>query len=121
VNQSSDITALDQAHALGTALDGLATALASGDPDAVLQAEPPLAAAIAACARPAATTDDPAALRAAVTRASQLLARCRTSGAALAAVLETTLGVLGRDGAYDRQGGRPATGSIRRHDLHARV
>ena len=102
-------------------MDGLATALASGDPDAVLRAESPLAAAVAACARPAASIGDRDAVRAEVTRASLLLARCRVSGAAVTAILEATLSVLGRDGAYDRQGGRPVTGSIRRHDLHARV
>lgn len=123
MNQTSDLTVLDQARALGTALDGLTTALASGDPDAVLRAEAPLAAAVAACARPAAACNaaDADAVGAEVTRASRLLARCRVSGAALTAILEATLNVLGHDGAYDRQGGRPVTGSIRRHDLHARM
>jgi hypothetical protein len=114
-------TALDQAHELRVALEGLSSALGSGDPDAVLRAEAPLAAAVAACARPAAVAGEGAAVLDEVTRASRLLARCRASGVALAALLEATLDVLGRDGAYDRQGGRPVTGSIRRHDLQARV
>lgn len=114
-------TVLDQARDLRVALDTLASALEAGDADAVLRAEPPLAAAVAACARPATSIGDRDAVRGEATRVGQLLARCRISGAALAAVLEATLGVLGHDGAYDRQGGRPVTGSIRRHDLQARV
>ncbi|MGD9905853.1 MAG: hypothetical protein AB7U83_20460 [Vicinamibacterales bacterium] len=113
-------TVLNQARALRGALDGLSTALESGDAERVLQAERPLAEAVAACARPAAEVGDAAAVRDELTHAGRLLARCRASGLALGALIEATLSVLGRDGSYDRHGERLVTGSIRRHDLQAR-
>jgi len=117
---ATDPTVLDQARGLRQALDGLSAALASGDADEVLRAEAPLADAVAACARPAAALGDADAVRAELSLASRLLGRCRASGMALAAVLEATLSVLGRDGSYDRHGERLVNGSIRRHDLQAR-
>lgn len=121
MSSDHDPTAFTQARDLRVALEGLAAALDATDPDAVLRAEPALAAAVAACVRPAATVGDAQGVVAEVTHAQRLLARCRASGAALSALLEATLTVLGRDGDYDRQGGRQVTGSIRRHDLQARV
>lgn len=117
---ATDPTVLDQARGLRQALDGLSAALASGDPDRVLRAEAPVAAAVAVCGRPAAALGDATAVCEELDVASRLLARCRASGLALGALLEATLGVLGRDGDYDRHGERLVTGSIRRHDLQAR-
>jgi len=120
VTANTERTVFAQARELRVALDGLSDALASGDPDRVLGAEAPLAAAVADCAHPAATVGDADGVRDEVSRIGALLARCRASGLALAALLEATLAVLGRDGDYDRHGERLVTGSIRRHDLRVR-
>ncbi len=110
-----------QARELRAALEALSTALAGGDLAAVLAAEPALQAAVtmaatadglSAEARAAATTD--------LAGARAALARCRAVGAANQELTDVTLDVLGRTGAYSRQGaGRPR--DPRGRDLHARV
>lgn len=116
-----DLSVLGSTRALCAALEALATALASGDPAAVLAVEGRLAAAVEASVKSTGTIDDPAALDVEVRRAHALLAQCRASGTAAALLLDTTLDMLGRDGAYDRHGGRAGTPALRRHDVRARV
>jgi hypothetical protein len=114
-------TAYSQARDLRIALEGLAAALDATDPEAVLQAESALAAAVKACDRPAPLAGDAQDVVVELTRAQQVLARCRVFGAGLSALLEATVSVLGRDGDYDRHGGRRVAASIRRYDLEARM
>jgi hypothetical protein len=119
VTPDATATALTQARALRAALEGLHAAVAAGDAGAVLAAEAPLATAVAACAAAPVATGDRDAAAAELRHARALLARCRVAGAALTAVLDATLAVLGGGAAYDRQGGR-RSGAVRRHDLQAR-
>lgn len=110
-----------QARDLRVALEGLARALASGEPAAVLDHEPVLRAALshpaasaplAASARATAREDLAAAIRA--------LAHCRAIGAATSALVDATLDTLGRTAGYDRHGAG-ASAPPRAHDLLARV
>jgi hypothetical protein len=95
--------------ALTTALDGLADALASGDPDAVLSAELPLASAASALPRRHEVAQlagpDPALLLAAHD-VSRALARC----AALGRTSSDLLALVAPAAAYDPAGrwSRPA-------------
>lgn len=119
---SSETSVLSQACALRTALEGLEAALAGVDPLAVLAAEPRLAAALAA---PVVAGPVPDANRHAVAselkRAGHALARCRTTGAALADLTSATLMAIGRDGSYGRMGGHADHGDLRGRGLKARM
>ena len=100
---SSETSVLSQACALRAALEGLDAALAGVDPLAVLAAEPRLAAAVAVpvVAGPVADADRRA-VASELTRARHALARCRTTGAALADLTSVTLMAIGRDASYGR-------------------
>lgn len=114
--------AVELTAGLRSALDQLAAALAAGDAEAVLAAEPALQAAVSRrFGAPVPVTGDArdrmvhdlACARAA-------LARCRALGAGAAAVAGVTLDALGRDPSYSRHGAGP-TRSLRGRGLKARV
>jgi hypothetical protein len=100
--------------ALTTALDGLADALASGDPDVVLSAELPLAAAASALPRrdeiPQSAASDLSLLRAAQD-AGRALARCAALGRASSDLLALVApaAAYGPAGRWSRPADRPST------------
>lgn len=110
-----------QARHLRVALEGLAHALASGEPAAVLDHEPVLRAALGhgLSATPL-TADARIAARDDLAAAVKALAHCRAIGAATTALVDATLDTLGRTAGYDRHGAGAAT-PPRARDLYARV
>ncbi len=100
---------------LRVVLEGLAHALDSGDPAAVLDHEPKLRAAVSALVPPGPIADDArAALREDVLAARAALARCRAIGGALGVMVDATLDTLGRTAGYDRHGaGAAAAPAVR--------
>jgi hypothetical protein len=110
-----------QARDLRAALEGLALALATGDPAAVLDHEPVLRAALSH--GPATTPMTDAArttVRADLDAAVRALAHCRAIGAATAVLVDATLDTLGRTAGYDRHGAGAAS-PTRARDLLVRV
>lgn len=94
-----------RARDLRVALEGLAQALASGDPTAVLDHEPVLRSAVSALVPQGPVTDAARAqLREDIVAARAALARCRAIGSALGVVVGATLDTLGRTAGYDRHG-----------------
>src|SRR5262245_21656376 len=93
--------AIEKVH---TALRGLERALESGQPDAVLAAEQPLAEATSALgAIERAAVTDPIGLRARLLEARLALQRCRALGEASGDLLETVYPTRSN---YDREGQR---------------
>jgi hypothetical protein len=104
---------------LETALGQLADALASGDLDGMLAAEPALALAVASLETPAAPVPDRDAVRAALLQAREALRRCERLGAGLDRFVSCALTAQEHALSYERDGGtadRPG-----RHALTARV
>lgn len=104
-----------RARDLRVALEGLAQALASGDPTAVLDHEPVLRAAVSALVPQSPIPDDArAVMRDDILAARAALARCRAIGSALGLVVGATLDTLGRTAGYDRHGvGAPPAPPVR--------
>ncbi len=111
---------LDRLRELRGALERLASALAGGDEAAVLGAEPTLRAALLGGTAALASPEHRAVAAAELAAARAALARCRAIGAANAELTGVTLDVLGRTGAYSRQGAGQPRGP-RGRSLHARV
>lgn len=104
-----------QARDLRVALEGLAHALASGEPAAVLDHEPVLRAVVSALVPPGPLTDDARAeLHADLLAARAALGRCRAIGNATGVLLGATLDTLGRTAGYDRHGAGAPSGAVAR-------
>lgn len=112
-----DVPVAEVAAGLRAALDRLAGAMAAGDADAVLAAEPVLQAALAHHAASTATLNavERDLVRQHLLSARAALARCRALGAGRALVAAATLEALGRAPSYGRQGQGPSRG------LHGRL
>jgi hypothetical protein len=99
---------------LEAALDGLAGALAAGDLEGMLAAEPALALALASLPRAEAAARDTDGLRARLLEARRALRRCERLGAGLDRFVSCSLTAQGRALSYERDGGTAA-----RHGGHA--
>ncbi|HUU35498.1 MAG TPA: hypothetical protein VMW48_15640 [Vicinamibacterales bacterium] len=119
---SREADVAEVAAELRSALEQLAGAMALGDADGVLAAEPMLQAAVArqiTTMTAIAAADRALALRE-LTGARVALARCRVLGAGAAQVTDAALAALGRAPSYSRQGAGPSR-SLRGRGLKARV
>lgn len=108
-----DVPALELVSRLRAALDSVAVAMAAADTQALLEAEPHLASALAAVTR--LTTVSPAArdaLRDEIVRTQQAVDRCRQMGAAAIDVARVTLDAEGWPSDYGR-GGHASTPTLR--------
>jgi hypothetical protein len=90
---------------LESALDQLAGALASGDLEGLLAAEPHLALAVASLSGPPAAVPDGGSVRPLLLQARQALRRCEQLGAGLDRFVSCSLAAQERALSYERDGG----------------
>ncbi len=104
----SDESVCSRVQRLNAALGQLGDALAAGDLDAILAAEPVLALAVASLSDVAAPASDRTALHSALLDARQALRRCERLGAGLDRFVSCSLTAQARALSYERDGGTAA-------------